>query len=398
MMQSISNLYNKLDKDLEKDAPLINKIAKSDNIGIKANITTKIDNNNLNINVDYLENRDNKKSSLNVAAQDDINQLIDTNLVLDKNKLYMFIKDITPMYYSMDMNYISFIRSLSSDDVDDLLNILKDSLNSSISKKDIKKEKVKIKYDNKDKKVSKLTYTVTNNEFRQIFGKFIKTLKKEKKLLGSVASYFDLSKKELSKELDKYLKEIPKDDNKLFAYSTYYYGFNKIVEYDFDLYESGYSIKYKDDGDIDDITITNNESSVSLKIENTKSGKKFSGTYKSLINLDDEITFTGTYEDNKLVLNVKSDENYKLVIVSNHDNTEENYKYSYDITLSVNKVVISNIKLDLEFYFDETVESIKEESKDITELTEEEMNALDTIFNQFNIEDSFFKVEEKEEN
>lgn len=397
MMQSISNLYNKLDKDLEDDAPLINKIAGSDNIGIRANITTKIDNTSTNIKIDYLENRNNKKSSLNIIAKDDINQLIDTSLVLDKDKLYMFIKDITPMYYTMDMNYVSFIRSLSSDNVDELLNILKDSLNSSISKKDIKKEKVKIKYNNKDKKVSKLTYTVSNKEFRQIFSKFIKTLKKDKKLLGSVAEYFDLSKKELNKKLNEYLKEIPENDEKLFAYSTYYYGFNKIVEYDLDLYKSGYSIKYKDDGDIDDITISNDISSVRIKVENTKNGKKFTGTYIADINSGEEIQFDGTYENNKLVLNIKSDQNYKLVISSKHDNTEENYKYNYDITISVNKLVISNIKIDLEFYFDESVESIKEEYKDITELTEEEMNALDTIFNQFNIDDSFFKTNDIDE-
>lgn len=405
MLQSISNLYNKISKNFNEDSTLIDKISTSDKIGIRGDITIGKDN---TIIYNYLENKTNKKSSLDLLVNNQEETLLDSNFSLDNNKLYMFLNNITPNYYYQDFDYIYFIRSLTGNDYEDLVKIIKEAFDSAISNKNIKKEKVTITYNNKDKKVNKLTYTFTNEKLAKVLTNLSTNIKNNKKLYSDIRNFFDISKSDFNKIIDSYKKELLKDKNKeIFSYSTYYYGFNKIVMYDLYLNESKALISYKEEKDTDTIRIDidgNNKFDLVSKEENNK--KTFSGSIKDLsIDIDlgeyynysdtKDIEFNGTYEDGKLDL--KLDDLYHLVLSrKNVDNNSFNYKTSIKLSSIEDKEEkeIFNIKVTTEYYFDTDVEKIEEEAKNINEIEDEEKNQLEENIKNSKLYKLLFNEEE----
>ena len=101
ILQSMSNIYNKLEAKVEDNTTLLNKISSSDNIGIKVNYKsgTSVG------KIDYLENHSDKKSSLALSMIENSVPTMDGSFILEKGKLFMFLTGITPTYYSMDMYY-----------------------------------------------------------------------------------------------------------------------------------------------------------------------------------------------------------------------------------------------------------------------------------------------------
>ena len=73
MLQSISNLNNKLDPFLENNKVLLDKLANSKDVGLRTNIDVDVNelvaqDASFSINFDYLENRDDQKSKLNLEV------------------------------------------------------------------------------------------------------------------------------------------------------------------------------------------------------------------------------------------------------------------------------------------------------------------------------------------
>jgi len=361
MLQSMSNLYNKMDKAVEDNTTILNKISKADNIGIKVNYKSGTSTGKIN----YLENHDDKKSSLVFSMLENGVVTLDSNFVLEKDKLFMFFTGITPTYYSMDMDYNYYLRMISGDDLDKLLELSKEAVSNSVSNKDISKEKVKIKYNGKDKKVTKLTYKVTNKELKQILNEFLDNFKKDDKLVNSVASFAGVKKAELLAGLAITIGQIPENDTLLMNYSTYYYGFNKIVEYDFDIPSNNYVIKYKTEKDKNTLEV-NVENIPILKVEKDKkdvytfSGifeQPFSGSY-------DGKTFKYNSGDEETVINIKK---------------ESDFKYSYVLKTLKEKQETVNATFDIELYFDEKVEQVVTDPIDINTLTPEEQAMFDQL-------------------
>ena len=182
MLQSISNLYNKVSSIFEDDLLLLDKIASTDKVGINTKNVLTIGENKYNFNLNYLENANDEISTLNMNFSKG-EEAFATNLVFDKNNRYFSFKDIIPGYYHYDEDgntYNHIFRSLSSNDYDKVLSLLKEVIDNQIDNSKIKKEKVVIKYNEKDKKVSKLTYDMDYNELKTIMTKFLESILKDK--------------------------------------------------------------------------------------------------------------------------------------------------------------------------------------------------------------------------
>jgi len=363
MLQSMSNLYNKIDKLEEDKIPFLNKISSADNIGIKVNYKSGTSAGKIN----YLENHEDKRSSLVLSMLENNIPTLDSNFVLEKDKLFMFFTGITPTYYSMDMDYNYYLRMISGDDLDKLLELSKEAVSNSVSNKDITKEKTTIKYNGKDKKVTKLTYKVTNKELKQILNEFYDNFKKDDKLVNSVADFAGVKKAELLAALAITIGQLPEDETLLMNYSTYYYGFNKIVEYDFDIPSKKYVIKYKTEKDKDTVEVNVEGFSV-LKVEKDKkdvytfSGileQPFSGSY-------DGKTFKYNTGDEETIINIKK---------------ESDFKYSYVLKTLKSKQEVVNATFDIELYFDEKIEQVVTDPIDISTLTPEEQLMFDQMLN-----------------
>ena len=390
MLQSISNLYNKVNENIEDDYTLMDKIATSTNIGIKGDMTVKKDNNEYDIAYNYLENSNAKKSNLALKATTLEETLIDTNFILEKDKLLLFIDQVTSEYYYKNFNYKFFVRGLTGETYEKLVSFLKDAVSDSIDNKDIKKEKVTISLDGKDKKVNKLTYTFDNKKLDRVLKKFFTSIKNDKKVLSDISNFFRLSKKTMKKNLDKYRKDLVKEDREIFSYSTFYYGFNRIVCYDLYLNSKDLLISYKTEKSNSTFKIVKENSEVfsfnSVKDNNTY---RFSGIIKNTkldytfelfdIDLDEDLdmSFTGTYTKGHLEL--KTDK-YQLIIDRGND-SNDSFKFNTAIKLldKDNKEIIS-INDNSEFYFDTEVESYTGDIRNIMELEDKEKEEINNNY------------------
>ena len=389
MMQSISNLYNKMTANMDEETSVLDKISSSKNVGIKSDMTVKIGKDKYNLKLNYLENQTKQKSNLDLSVGNGEEDFFSGNLLLSNKKLYMYVEDLMPNYYSVDFDYFYVLRSISGDDLEDVISLFKEALDSSISNKDIDKEKTTIKYEGKDKKVNKLEYVITTKELEDISSKFIKSLKKNKSLLSNISSVLDMSSDELSDSLDNFLKEIHSEkEEKILSYNIYYYGFNKIVQYELYFFDSKESVKYLDEGNRSYFTIdVDNTNVMELEVNKSKSKYTFNGKISSSI--DNEViesknyTFNGVYEDGSLELNV---DDYQIIV--KYDKEERELEYIYKANIKIYKVEdgssseLATIDANTIYYFDKEVSKEVTDAKDLIQ-----NNGYDWTF----IED-FYKI------
>lgn len=379
LLQSISNLYGKLENSFENNNELLDKLATSKNVGIRSNINLISDNNNIGLSLDYLENKENKKSSLDLDISINNEKLIGGDLALANNNVYFSVDDITPNYYYTALEYLSFISSLNSNDYDKIIDLLKDSITDNVSEDNIKKEKVTINYNKKDKKVNKITYEVTNKALKKSATKFIDSIKKDKKLLDNIASYLNVEVNDLVKGLDSFLEDFKiEKEEVLFNYVVYYYGFNKIVGYELVSIESNLIFEYKIQ-DKESIILT--KDSIKVLVINIKKDKN-KNTFDGYINDDEEkIEFYGTISNNKLIINlVNAGQEVKFEFNSNNIENDNSFATNSKMVLSTiingNETILGSLEFNVEYYFDEEVSVNLDNSVDINSITEEDYQVI----------------------
>ena len=386
MLQSLSNLNSKFDPLLEENKILLDKIASSKDVGFKTNINVSVNeliaqDMSFDLGINYLENRDDQKSKLNLSFSSNGEEILGGQLALANQRVYAFINNITPRYYYTSLEYYSLLSSLNSKDSEKIWSLLKDTVNDYIDNKDIKKEKVTINYDGKDKKVNKLSYTITSNDIKEIANKYFDALKKEKALFTNIANVANLSEEELKNNIDNLLNSFNDLGSDGLIYNVYYYGFNKIVQYELTTIDNSAMLQYKT-GKTDTINLSNNGVCfLSLEITKNKKHYDFSGYI-----LDDnnaKLNFSGKTEDNKteITFNTESGD-LKLEITTNSDDVAFKYVSTIKASVSTSGVMLELGTLDIktEYYFDQKVDVSLNDSVDINEITEEDYN---TIYDNF---------------
>lgn len=386
MLQSLSNLSSKVDPLLEENKVLLDKIASSKDVGFKTNINVSVNeliaqDMSFDLGINYLENRDDQKSKLNLTLSSNGKEILGGQLALANQRVYGFINNITPRYYYTSLEYYSLLSSLNSKDSEKVWSLLKDTVNDYIDNKDIKKEKVTINYDGKDKKVNKLSYTITGNDIKEISNKYFDALKKEKALFTNIANVTNLSEEELKNNIDNLLNLFNDFDSDGLIYNVYYYGFNKIVQYELTTIDNSAMLQYKT-GKTDTINLSNNGVCfLSLEITKNKKHYDFSGYI-----LDDnnaKLNFSGKTEDNKTEITFNTETgDLKLEITTNSDDMAFKYASTIKASVSTSGVMLELGTLDIktEYYFDQKVDVSLNDSTDINEITEEDYN---TIYNNF---------------
>ena len=374
MLQSISNLYNKANVLFEDDLVLFDKIASNDKVGISAKNILTIDQDKYNLNFNYLENADDKLSTLNISMLHDEDSLT-TNFVFDKENRYFSIKDITPGYYHYqedNYTYNNIFRSLSSNDYDKVLSLLKEVIDNRIDNGKIKKEKVVIKYDGKDKKVNKLTYEVDYKELKAIMTSFIANVLKDKDLHKNISAVLK-GDNSLKDYLENYLEKYKDLEGNILSYSTYYYGFNQIVQYDIHSYIDNLNITYKEDKAKENINITKDDNTIlNVDIDTTNKNKTytFNGNLSYFIEKsefkDKEISklfsndFSGTYKDK--TLDIVFSKEVPLKISFSFTNGVLDGVFKYNANLQAFNIVdkkeeeLFNLISEIEFVFDKKID------------------------------------------
>ena len=375
MLQSISNLSSRFNQALDSDSLLLDKISSSNNVGIRLNMNTNYQDSTSTLLLDYLENKEDKKSRLDFTVSKENEKILDLDMSLYQKNLYFFIENITPSYYYTAFNYYSLLSSLSSSDSDKLLSLLKESVTDYIDNDSITSQKVNITYHGKSKKVNKLTYQITNKTVYDILASFIHSVQIDTSLYNNVSSYLKLSKEELDKKCNQLLTQIGKDNKTvLYNYRVYYYGFNQIVSYELEDVTNKVVLKYqKDDKDILEVK---KEDTVVLSINISKNKNQYD--FEGFINSDKKYDFTGNIKNNTItVFYHDNEDSYQFSLTLKKDVKDNSFSYDYDINVLLNKETVFTSKINFTYYFNEKIEDINyTNSTSISDITEEDFNTI----------------------
>lgn len=375
MLQSISNLSSRFNQALDSDSLLLDKISSSNNVGIRLNMNTNYQDSTSTLLLDYLENKEDKKSRLDFTISKENEKILDLDMSLYQKNLYFFIENITPSYYYTAFNYYSLLSSLSSSDSDKLLSLLKESVTDYIDNDSITSQKVNITYHGKSKKVNKLTYQITNKTVYDILASFIHSVQTDTSLYNNVSSYLKLSKEELDEKCNQLLTQIGKDNKTvLYNYRVYYYGFNQIVSYELEDVTNKVVLKYqKDDKDILEVK---KEDTVVLSINISKNKNQYD--FEGFINSDKKYDFTGNIKNNTItVFYHDNEDSYQFSLTLKKDIKDNSFSYDYDINLLLNKETVFTSKINFTYYFNEKIEDINyTNSTSISDITEEDFNTI----------------------
>lgn len=375
MLQSISNLSSRFNQALDSDSLLLDKISSSNNVGIRLNMNTNYQDSTSTLLLDYLENKEDKKSRLDFTVSKENEKILDLDMSLYQKNLYFFIENITPSYYYTAFNYYSLLSSLSSSDSDKLLSLLKESVTDYIDNDSITSQKVNITYHGKSKKVNKLTYQITNKTIYDILASFIHSVQTDTSLYNNVSSYLKLSKEELDEKCNQILTQIGKDNKTvLYNYRVYYYGFNQIVSYELEDVTNKVVLKYqKDDKDILEVK---KEDTVVLSINIFKNKNQYD--FEGFINSDKKYDFTGNIKNNTItVFYHDNEDSYQFSLTLKEDIKDNSFNYAYDINLLLNKETVFTSKINFTYYFNEKIEDINyTNSTSISDITEEDFNTI----------------------
>ncbi len=375
MLQSISNLSSRFNQALDSDSLLLDKISSSNNVGIRLNMNTNYQDSTSTLLLDYLENKEDKKSRLDFTVSKENEKILDLDMSLYQKNLYFFIENITPSYYYTAFNYYSLLSSLSSSDSDKLLSLLKESVTDYIDNDSITSQKVNITYHGKSKKVNKLTYQITNKTIYDILASFIHSVQTDTSLYNNVSSYLKLSKEELDEKCNQLLTQIGKDDKTvLYNYRVYYYGFNQIVSYELEDVTNKVVLKYqKDDKDILEVK---KEDTVVLSINISKNKNQYD--FEGFINSDKKYDFTGNIKNNTItVFYHDNEDSYQFSLTLKKDVKDNSFSYDYDINVLLNKETVFTSKINFTYYFNKKIEDINyTNSTSISDITEEDFNTI----------------------
>ena len=378
MLQSVSNLSSKLENMVLKDSDLYDKVANSNDLGVRTTVRLTSDYMNAGLELDYLENKADQKSQLNANLLVNDQNVLAFDGALADDQMYMYVADITPTYYHTPLEYISFLSSLERNDYDKLLTMLKSAITDYIDEDAILKEKVEILYNGKAKKVNKLSYPITNQVMAEVSTNFITLLKQDKELLTNLAKYFDVTSTEIETELDRFVESLTYDTVEVACYyNVYYYGFNKIVGYELADANNRPVLAYKTDQKETIHFYLEEETVFSLEITKNKTQYDFNGFVKDTENME-EIQYHGTLQGNTLTIVTNQDDvDIQFVITSEEEVKDNRYLYQTQITLSGVadgvEVTVGTLEFDLEYYFNEKVDVDLSNSVDVSEITEEDM-------------------------
>lgn len=404
MLQSISNLYNKVNGSFEDEFVLINKISNSKDCGMNIKNVLKIGKDSYNVNINYLENRFDNRSRLDLSISS-LDNSLSSSYVLDNNILYTLIKDVTDDYYYKNTDkysYTSFLKNLSQADYEKLLSLLKEEVNDIISNDKITKEKVTINYNNSSKKVTKLTYNLTKDDIKKVIKDLISEIKEDKNLTNNILNLLDTDAVKFKDYIKNYLDDSSNSDKEyVYSYSIYYYGFNKIVKYELYSHLDDVLFSYLDEDTNGTINISNGNNNIFELVIDSNNNFKFNGNISYIIdklglNKDNYFInlltkdFTGSYDGThlELLLNETDNNILKFNLTLNLGTIDNVYKYNSNLSVSTiadnikeNEKILYNLTSDIEFIFDKKIDVDLTNSINYLELPDEDKKLIEDNLN-----------------
>ena len=177
LSQNISKLYNSL-LETKEENPTLKAILNNDKVSIESNMEINLDDESgyfdglesLEFNYSYIEDKQAKKGYLDFESFITDEEFINLDSLLQDNKLYFNLKDITENYYFLDYEFVSLLSNKNNDDIKEILDIFKNNIIKNINNDNLTTENMTIKVDNKDIKTRKISFVITDKLINTIVG------------------------------------------------------------------------------------------------------------------------------------------------------------------------------------------------------------------------------------
>lgn len=393
LSQNISKLYNSLLKN-EQENPTLKAILNNDKVNVTSNVNVYLDNKNddytrvkfLELNYDYTENKQEKRGYLNLESLLTGEEFINLDSLLQDNKIYFSLEDITNGYYFYNYEFTSLLSNKNNDDVKELLNIVKNNIIKNINNSNLTTKKTTIKVDNKDTKVRQISLTITNELINNIIRDSLAEIQNSPKAKDVLKNYLELDDNEINELISNMTKQINEPNKNMPAtnqiiYNMYVKGLNKTVKQDIEIQNNVFEY-YKYDETKEFNILSNNQNILGIKLIGSNNEGKITGIFSNL-------SITGDYKKGSINLalapqgSTSSENGINLSINTDSKEITKNEEYQDNIGIKletpssngemveVNIEIINNTKVGNDIP-DINVDG----AKDINTITEEELEEI----------------------
>ena len=294
------------------------------------------------ININFVDNPSSSNRYINIKFDDNKDSILNFESYLNDNKVYFTMKDIFDKYYFTGLEYIKIY--------DENVKKLKDNVSKSLDSY-FTNDKFIL---SKEEGYSKISVSLSDKDLNNLLILILGNLKNDDAL--SLFVNEDMSLEDIRKELDDEINSIKENleyqsDEKIYTYNVYSKG----------------STLVKQEIIVDDIK---------LVIEGETSGNI------TLLS-DDTVILTGSYDKDKLNLNVSdNDINFDFSLTFNNNITKDNVAANYNLvikTKSEEDELVVNADLELGITKDNTIPKVDiSNATDISDITNEEIQNIYT--------------------
>ena len=294
------------------------------------------------ININFVDNPSSSNRYINIKFDDNKDSILNFESYLNDNKVYFTMKDIFDKYYFTGLKYIKIY--------DENVKKLKDNVSKSLDSY-FTNDKFIL---SKEEGYSKISVSLSDKDLNNLLILILGNLKNDDAL--SLFVNEDMSLEDIRKELDDEINSIKENleyqsDEKIYTYNVYSKG----------------STLVKQEIIVDDIK---------LVIEGETSGNI------TLLS-DDTVILTGSYDKDKLNLNVSdNDINFDFSLTFNNNITKDNVAANYNLvikTKSEEDELVVNADLELGITKDNTIPKVDiSNATDISDITNEEIQNIYT--------------------
>lgn len=294
------------------------------------------------ININFVDNPSSSNRYINIKFDDNKDSILNFESYLNDNKVYFTMKDIFDKYYFTGLEYIKIY--------DENVKKLKDNVSKSLDSY-FTNDKFIL---SKEEGYSKISVSLSDKDLNDLLILILENLKNDDAL--SLFVNENMSIEDIRKELDDHINSIKENleyqsDEKIYTYNVYSKG----------------STLVKQEIIVDDIK---------LVIEGETSGNI------TLLS-DDTVILTGSYDKDKLNLNVSdNDINFDFCLTFNNNITKDSAAANYNLvikTKSEEDELVVNADLELGITKDNTIPKVDiSNATDISDITNEEIQNIYT--------------------
>ncbi|MBO5096254.1 MAG: hypothetical protein J6B98_05220 [Bacilli bacterium] len=404
-LKNINDEYKKINSLLaENEIPDINSISSSLDFDFNINVNELFKSelseediklldeiNALNFKMDMSADKEKQLFNLFMDIKYDKDSLINFNAYGKPNSVYFDLKDLYDKYIEIPVEeYATYFEEADAnvDDIEYLMERVKDALLNNLDSKDFSKSSEKISVNEEDIKVTKVTYTLTEYKLSNILINVLKELKEDSKFMDKISTLSNTSVDELKKEFDEMINQLNEelkdaDTKDELLISMYTKGImNEAIKYS--IQSDDEVISYTNYKDVKTVEFKDSETTY-LVLTNVENEDE---TYKTEITMDTvKITIDSKIENNTWTNNYKLVESESMMQISGEytykieEVNKEEYKEDLKFTMSIGASGLSIINMDITAKgttkYNEEV-SLPDLSNKVlyTELTEEDANKI----------------------